>query len=63
MPVSTHANNHLDYHAVTSHHNWNGQSHHNLKKPHNDHKVLTIIVAIVILVIIVIGLICGAGLF
>ena len=63
MPVSTHAKNHLDYHSVTSHHNWKGQSHHNLKKPHNNHKLLTAIFVIAVLLIIIIGLTWGANIF
>ena len=56
MPVSTHARNGLNYHSVTTHHNWKDQTHHNLHKPHNDHKVLTAIMVIIVLIIIVVGL-------
>ncbi|URL61401.1 hypothetical protein HGK75_05275 [uncultured bacterium] len=58
--LSTEAKNGLNYHGVTTHHNWKGETHHNLKHPKHSHKVLTTIIVIVILAIIIVGLAMSA---
>lgn len=54
MPVATHAKQTM-YHSITSHHNWDQKSHHNLRKPKKQHPIWTAILVIVVLAIIIVG--------